>query len=123
MGCFSFICKKTGKPINSNSSKGDVVHLFLLKNGKVIEHMYGQYDSYGRVFKSDLSDSYDWNMPWDEVCNLMFDEDKSNGIAAILGAAYTGTEPTQRSENDPEQGWSWIEYSYYVESFHKIEKE
>lgn len=49
MGCFSFICQKTKEPILSSTFVGDAVHLFLLKDGKVIEHMYGNYDGYGRV--------------------------------------------------------------------------
>lgn len=108
MGCFSFICKKSGKPANSNSFSGDLVHLFLLKKGKVIEHMYGQYDSYGRVFTSPSCDeSFEWQMPWGKVCDLMFDKDNSSGIAVIRdrywheGDSY----PTTRSEDDPNQGW------------------
>ena len=116
MGCFSFICKKSGEPILSSSFSGDAVHLFLLKEGKVIEHMFGNYDSYGRVFsnKKDKKDtsltdttSFEWKMDWGDVCDLMFNTDGSNGIAAILepywkeGDSY----PIERSEDDPNQGW------------------
>lgn len=116
MGCFSFICKKSNEPILSTSFSGDAVHLFLLKNGKVIEKMYGNYDSYGRVFKNKKdeddtsltdSSSFEWKMKWDNVCNLMFDKDKSNGIAAILAPYWKEGDPypTERSEDDPNQGW------------------
>lgn len=116
MGCFSFICKKSGEPILSSSFSGDAVHLFLLKGGKVIEHMFGNYDSYGRVFSdiknprdASLTDttSFKWKMEWGDVCDLMFDDDPSNGIAAILSPYWKEGDPypTERSYNDPDQGW------------------
>lgn len=106
MGCFSFMCKNSGKAVTSSSFSGDLVHLFLLDGGKVIEHMYGQYDSYGRVFHTDLEDSFQWSIGWDNVCNLMFSGDYGDGIAAILDSHYTeGEYPTKRSESDPNQGW------------------
>lgn len=78
--------------------------------------MYGNYDSYGRVFgdKKDPNDksftdttSFEWNMEWGDVCDLMFDNDKSNGIAAILAPYWKEGDPypTERSEDDPNQGW------------------
>jgi hypothetical protein len=114
MGCFSFKCKVTKEAVLSSSFDGDAVHLFLLKDGKVIEKMYGNYDSYGRVFSAVKEDddtsmtefsSYKWNLPWGEVCDLMFDNDTSNGIAAVLDEVFTGEIPTTRSEDDPNQGW------------------
>ena len=112
MGCFSFICKVTGKAVLSSSFDGDAVHLFLLKDGKVIESMHGNYDSYGRVFSQPvkdegLTDSFEWKMPWNEVVDLMFDDDRSNGIAAILGAYWKKGDdmPVTRSKGDPNQGW------------------
>lgn len=141
MGCFSFICQKTKEPILSSSFKGDAVHLFLLKDGIVIEHMFGNYDSYGRVFSNvkDSNDksltefsSYEWNLPWGDVCNLMFSSNKGNGIAAILGPYWKEGDPypTERSKDDPEQGWgeheSWSpEFSEVLQTtvekpFHKI---
>ena len=104
MGCFSFLCKETNESILSSSFSGDAVHLFLLKDGKVIEKMYGNYDSYGGVFDGG-GDSFEWTTEWCEVCNLMFDEEHNNGIAAILDVAFTGQIPTTRSEADPNQGW------------------
>ena len=67
MGCFSFMCKECGEAILSDSFSGDPVELFLLDEGKVIEQMSGQYDSYGRVF-DDNQDSIEWNMEWSDVC-------------------------------------------------------
>ena len=114
MGCFSFKCKVSGKPIASSSFDGDACRLFLLKDGKVIEEMKGHYDSYGRVFGTEkdpkdtsMTDttSFEWKTPWDEVCDLMFDPNKGNGIAAVLECYFTGEIPTTRSEDDPDQGW------------------
>ena len=104
MGCFSFLCKKCGEAILSDSSSGQPVVLCLLENGKVSESMEGQYDSYGRVFDEQM-ESINWNMEWDKVCDLMSHDDKGNGIAAIHTACWTGEKPTERSEDDPNQGW------------------
>jgi hypothetical protein len=104
MGCFSFKCKESNKAVASSSFDGDAVRMYLLKNGKVIEEMRGHYDSYGRVFNNSGS-SFEWNTPWSEVCDLIFDKDKSNGIAVILEKYFKGNIPTTRSEDDPNQGW------------------
>jgi hypothetical protein len=50
MGCFSYLCKKCGKGINSSSFDGEECIIFLLKDGKPVEKMEGRYDSYGCVF-------------------------------------------------------------------------
>jgi len=106
MGCFSFICKESGLPVASSSFDGDACRLYLLKDGKVIEEMRGHYDSYGRVFTdSTYEDSFEWKMDWHDVCDLMFDNDESNGIAVILEKYFEGNIPTTRSEGDPNQGW------------------
>lgn len=111
MGCFSFMCKKSNEPVLSSSFDGDAVHLFLLKDGEVIEHMFGNYDSYGRVFSDvEKMESFEWNMSWREVCDLMYGDDEdnlSNGIAAILEPFWKEGDdyPTTRSERDPNQGW------------------
>ena len=119
MGCFSYLCKKSGKPINSTSFEGDAVHLFLLDKGVVIEHMYGQYDSYGSVFgttkdKDDgsLTDytSLKWDTDWQEIVSTHFDGDDTTGIAAILGHLYDGVPPTTISEDDPDQGWGRVKF-------------
>jgi len=112
MGCFSFMCKETGKAGLSTSFDGSPVHLFLLKKGKVIEHMHGNYDSYGRVFKpgekTDPAEwSFEWKLDWNECCDLMFDKDKSNGLALIHADYWNEGDPypTTRSADDPNQGW------------------
>ncbi len=115
MGCFSFICKKSGEPVLSSSFDGDAVHLFLLKDGKLIEYMLGNYDSYGRVFSNIKNkdnkhleyESFEWNLDWGDVCNLMFSSNKRNGIAAILEPYWKKGDliPEERSEGDPNQGW------------------
>jgi hypothetical protein len=104
MGCFSFICKFCGHPVRSDSFRGERVHLFLLKDGKVIESMAGEYDSYGRVF-DDNGQSIEWKMDWSDVCELMFSSNKGDGIAAIHADCLGEMVPTTRSENDPDQGW------------------
>jgi len=136
MGCFSFICKKSGKPGNSTSFQGNPVHLFLLRKGKVIEHMFGNYDSYGRVFSkekdpkdSSLTEttSFEWKLPWLQCCDLIDNNDKSNGIALIHGNYWQEGDkyPTERSQNDPNQGWgncTTANCETVDEPFHKIIK-
>ena len=129
MGCFSYICKKSGRAVNSTSSRGDRVHLFLLKDGKVIEHMYGNYDSYGRVFTTEkvpgceLFESFEWQTDWNKVVDMHFSSNKGNGIAAILGPYWKEGDPypTERSEDDPDQGWGRVKNGTIVSKpFHKV---
>jgi hypothetical protein len=106
MGCFSFICKESGLPVASDSFSGDAVRMYLLENGKVREEMRGHYDSYGRVFKdSKYEDSFEWQMEWGKVVDLMFTKNEGDGIAVILEKYFDGRIPTTRSESDPNQGW------------------
>jgi hypothetical protein len=106
MGCFSFICKESGLPVASSSFDGDAVRMYLLENGKVREEMHGHYDSYGRVFKdSKYEDSFEWQMEWGKVVDLMFTKNDGDGIAVILEKYFDGRIPTTRSESDPNQGW------------------
>ena len=104
MGCFSFKCKESGKPVASSSFDGDAVRLYLLEDGKVIEEMVGHYDSYGRVFDG-KGDSFEWKKDWGEIVDSMFDGNERNGIAVVLECYFTGTIPTTQSEDDPNQGW------------------
>jgi hypothetical protein len=136
MGCFSFMCKKTGKPALSTSFEGSPVHMFLLKDGEVIEHMYGNYDSYGRVFsdKKELDDhsftpytSFEWDVEWGDVCDLMFHPDKGNGIAVIHADHWKEGDPypTERSDDDPNQGWGYTKnsnFSIVKNPYHKVLK-
>lgn len=115
MGCFSFICKECGKPILSNSFRGEMVRLFLLEEGKIIEAMEGEYDSYGCVFDENF-DSREWkSYPWSDcypgvsedektVCTLMHNDDEGSGIAAIHSKCFKKY-PDTKSEDDPNQGW------------------
>lgn len=105
MGCFSFICTECGKPINSNSFSGENVRLSLLEKGKVIEEMQGQYDSYGRVFDDNFN-SVEWGKEWDDVCNLMFDDNHNSGMsAAHVACIKSDYKATKISKDDPDQGW------------------
>ena len=104
MGCFSFMCKESGLPIASSSFDGDAVRLYLLKDGEVIEEMVGHYDSYGQVFDG-KGDSFEWEMDWSDVCDLIFSTNESDGIAAVLERHFNGTIPTTQSDSDPDQGW------------------
>ena len=105
MGCFSFICKECGEPIKSSSFRGERCILYLIQDGLVIESMQGEYDSYGRVFDEN-GDSIKWKLlPWSGVCDLMFNKDKHNGIAAIHEECFDGIVPNKRSDGDPDQGW------------------
>jgi len=104
MGCFSYICKKTGKAVASDSFSGDAVYIFRLEDGEVKEIMYGHYDSYGRVFDNN-GDSFRWDKNWNNCVTDHFDGDEGNGFAVILASAYDGVLPTTISEDDPDQGW------------------
>jgi hypothetical protein len=104
MGCFSFMCKESGLPIASSSFDGDAVRLYLLKDGEVIEEMVGHYDSYGRVFYG-KGNSFEWEMDWSDVCDLMSNANEGDGIAVVLERHFNGTIPTTQSEDDPDQGW------------------
>lgn len=104
MGCFSFMCKESGLPVASSSFDGDAVRLYLLKDGEVIEEMFGHYDSYGQVFDG-KGDSFEWEMDWSDVCDLIFSTNESDGIAVVLERHFNGTIPTTQSESDPDQGW------------------
>lgn len=106
MGCFSFICKVSGLPVASDSMSGDAVRIYLLKDGKVLEEMKGHYDSYGRVFKdSKCDESFQWQMPWNDVVDLMFTTNVGDGMAMVLEKYFTGTVPITRSKDDRNQGW------------------
>lgn len=125
MGCFSFKCKRTDKPALSSSFDGTACHMFLLKDGLVIEEMFGNYDSYGRVFDG-KGESFQWGIPWGDVCDLMFSDSKSDGIALVLTTKpITDDIPTERSKDDPNQGWvdsSELLGSVADDLFMKVEK-
>ena len=100
MGCFSFICKESNLPV----AEGDAVRIYLLKYGNVLEEMRGHYDLYGRVSDSN-GESFEWDMDWSDVCDLMFNENDGDGIAVILEYYFKDELPTTQSDSDPDQGW------------------
>ena len=119
MGCFSFMCEECGEPVNSDSFSGEFVHLFLLKDGKVIEKMAGQYDSYGRVFDENM-ESVSWkSMEWGDICTLMSNSNSGDGIAVIHGDCYKGEIPIEKSEDDAEQGWGEYSHTEDGECYHE----
>lgn len=100
MGCFSFMCLKSGMPVVDSAP----VRLFLLKDGRVLEHMHGNYDHYGTVYDGKGS-SLRWKMPWSDVCQqLLFTPCPITGMAAILDEHWDGEVPVRCSEDDPDQG-------------------
>jgi len=106
MGCFSFKCKNSGKAVASDSFSGDAVRMYLLKDGKVIEEMGGFYDSYGRVFSdNDCKDSFEWKMDWNDVCDLISNDNPKDGLAVVLECYANGVIPTEQSVGDENQGW------------------
>lgn len=125
MGMFSYICSKTHRAIRSKEKE---VVLYLLVKGKVVEIMAGPYSGYGSVDNDeqymhkilnsqgelvDIAPNADaayageeWLFTnWDSIVGLSFDEDRSNGIHAVIGTYDKDYVPTQRSEDDPNQGW------------------
>jgi hypothetical protein len=66
--------------------------------------MVGHYDSYGRVFDG-KGNSFEWEMDWSDVCDLMFNANEGDGIAVVLERHFNGRIPTTQSDNDPDQGW------------------
>lgn len=131
MGCFSFLCKVCGDPINSDGRRGEHCTLYLLVNGKIVEQMTGQYDSYGCVL-DEHDESVKWeSYNWDGVCELMFSKNLHNGIVAIHTDCQSKHSRAQiikvlniiridgnlidtRSEDDPMQGSG--EFIHIIES-------
>lgn len=110
MGCYSYICNKSKK----NVQEGEAVYLFLLKDGKVIEEQYGNYNLYGNVV------GHKWNMPHLDVVRLHFTSNPGDGVAAIRASVYKGEIPTLKSSNDPEQGCGNRRVFKSETSYHKI---
>lgn len=101
MGCFSFMCKNSDRAV----AYGDAVRLYLLKDGKVIEEMAGFYDSYGRVYSDKKrTEPFKWNMDWENVVDLIYNNDSGDGIAAVLECYANGIIPTDQSYDDENQG-------------------
>jgi len=130
VGCFSFLCRKCDKPINSDSFSGQHCVLTLLDKGELVEQMQGQYDSYGRVFKSipegawgdDSEITQFWEtMEWGDVCTLIFNSDETSGITAHHLKCYDPYQyPTHKSDNDPNQGWGYYKAPKTLKFSHRI---
>lgn len=134
MGMFSYMCRISGEQIRSDLDGSDdcknVVRLYYLKNGKVVEEMHGLYNGYGAVEPEyqtfhciydengnptnvlDKNKEHDSNMElwlsedWGDMVTVHFNNSKSDGFCAVL-EGYVGNKysPTKISEDDPNQGW------------------
>jgi len=124
MGCFSYLCNVCGKPINSTSFAGENARLSLIENGKIIEEMQGQYDSYGRTFDENM-ESVEWkSKDWGDIVDMHFDGNPKNGISAahVHCIQKSPDYPITKSEDDPDQGWGRLK-TYHMgkcETYHKI---
>jgi len=121
MGCFSFLCKECGEPVNSSSFHGEHVTLYLLVDGKVVGEMSGQYDSYGRVFDKE-GNSIEWSVDWGTIVDLMFNGSGNDGITAVHTDCNVGNTPKIRSDADPNQGWGKIAHSKHGDVTHILNR-
>ncbi|AGP79947.1 hypothetical protein I633_22636 (plasmid) [Alteromonas mediterranea 615] len=126
MGMFSYMDRITGEQICG----GDNVRLYRLVKGKVVEEMRGTYNNYGAVDVEDqtyhavlkdgemrsvtdemrnavsFSDDIWLSEEWGGIVDEHFSDDETSGICAILESNhYDGFAPTERSLDDPDQGW------------------
>jgi hypothetical protein len=104
------MCKACNEPILSDSFRGQGVALYLLRAGKVLESMQGQYDSYGKVFDPEREPaSLEWGMDWDTAVDLHYNDSDGDGFAAVhtdcIACDEDYLEPRSISANDPNQGW------------------
>ena len=111
MGCFSYLCGECEQPINSDSSSGEHCIMFLLKDGKLLEWMQGEYDSYGRVFHDGGQSSQEWTvLEWGDIVDLQYGDDADSGLAVYHSGCYTKDTELVPSDGDPEQGWGKYRY-------------
>lgn len=116
MGCFSFKCKICRQPINCYDDKEEGVKLFVLQKGEVLEEMEGNYNSYGKV------DNLEWKNEWNQICDLMFNSDERDGMAAIHTDCWNGIIPETQSEDDENQGWNKVKRKPAEKNYHKFYK-
>jgi hypothetical protein len=112
MGCFSYHCQKCGRPIREKEG----VKLFVLQNGKVLEEMQGNYNLYGHTNEND------WKADWSDICDLHFNSNSLDGVAAIHTDCYkdeTDT-PSECSSDDENQGSGHMQTKQTRTFFHKI---
>lgn len=91
---FSLKCLVTGE----TQKTGDTVYLFLLKDGVVLEDMFGVYNGQGSVGDVDKSENYKWYNR-DFITELILDEDMTSGIACISANNFNGKLPTISSDH------------------------
>ena len=126
MGMFSYMDRITGEQICG----GDNVRLYRLVKGKVVEEMRGTYNNYGAVDVEDqtyhavlkdgemrsvtaemrnavsFSDDSWISEEWGGIVDEHISDDETSGICALLESNhYDGFAPTERSLDDPDQGW------------------
>ena len=111
MGCFSYICKGCGTPINATPFVGEKCIMFLLRDGKVVEQMEGRYDGYGRI-EDDDDITHEWTGDWHELVDLHFSKNNKEGFAVYHSACYKGKLPKTISEDDPHQGFGRVRKKY-----------
>lgn len=116
MGCFSYICKVCNRPIRADDGYGEGVKLFLLQDGEVLEEQEGDYGSYGNV------EDQDWTNDWNRIVDLMFNDNESDGIAAIHTDCWNEEIPTTQSKSDPHQGWGKVIKDSAKNNYHKFYK-
>jgi hypothetical protein len=110
MGQFSYECKVCDEPVNANHIRGEQCTIYRLENGKVVQQMTGEYDSYGRVHSSDNEDGcVHWEGDWSTLVDLHFNPDMSTGFAITHTRCDAAKLPTTISQIDPNQGWGDIE--------------
>ena len=100
MGSFSYLCSGCGRPVNSDAYSGQVCHIYLFnRHGKLVEKMYGQYDSYGCVL-GEGEESLEWARPWHKIAfsDWAYYHDRCNPKKL---------EDVRLSEVDPNQGSNW----------------
>lgn len=121
MGCFGYICKGCGTPINGDCfNGGEKCVLIHVRKGKELGRVEGHYDEYGRVieqkglpevdkFRGD-SDGINGHL---EICSSEFSCGEDSGIVAWHYKCYEKATEIQKnnltpSEGDPNQSWGDI---------------
>jgi hypothetical protein len=80
MGCFGYICKGCGTPINGNAlSGGEKCVMIHVRHGEEIGRIEGHYDEYGRVIEQEV-------LPENEKYRGFSDE--ANGHGAICDSEF-----------------------------------
>ena len=135
MGCFSWKCSICHEGVNSSSFCGEHCVIYLLKDGRIIEEMAGQYNSYGACFNGehkkermglftrDYEDSHKWAEDWSVIVDMDFGKRLNTGICIVHGeclSKYPHFVPHVRSDRDPDQGWNDYKYSMEGETYHKV---